>query len=135
MEQQVIQDMKISSKRENINLIDGLIDQIFEKNSIDEDHYGNVLMAMTEAVTNGILHGNKEDQSKYVYVTFAKEDNRLCFVVRDEGDGFKYDNLPDPTAPENLDKPSGRGIFLMKSLADDLEFEENGKVVKLYFNA
>lgn len=134
MQQQITQDLRISSLRENINLIGGLIDEICEKHEISEDHYGNILIAMTEAVTNAIVHGNKEDPAKYVNVSYTTEDDQISFTVVDEGKGFDFSNLPDPTAPENIEKPSGRGIFLMKNLADEVEFLEDGRGVKLIFN-
>ena len=57
----------------------------------------------------------------------------IKFVVKDEGKGFNYEQLPDPTSPENLEKPGGRGIFLMKHLSDEVQFKENGRVVELSF--
>lgn len=128
-----MQELKIQSKIENINLIEDLINDICEKNKIAEEQYGNILIAMTEAVTNAIIHGNKSDQSKHVNVTANIEDNKLIFNIKDEGLGFNYDNLPDPTAPENIEKPTGRGIFLMKNLADDVVFQDNGRTVVLEF--
>ncbi len=125
--------LKIDSKIENVNLIEDLINEVCEKHNIKEDQYGNVLIAMTEAVTNAIVHGNSSDASKSVEVAHKQEDNKLIFTVTDQGAGFDFDNLPDPTAPENIEKPTGRGIFLMKSLADEVEFEQGGRTVELSF--
>jgi serine/threonine-protein kinase RsbW len=88
---------------------------------------------MTEAVNNAIVHGNKMDPSKSVTLHFTVSENNLRFTIEDEGPGFDYDNLPDPTAPENIEKPHGRGVFLMKKLADHCSFEDNGRVVILDF--
>jgi serine/threonine-protein kinase RsbW len=71
--------------------------------------------------------------SKTVTVHFSIAENNLRFTIEDEGPGFDYDNLPDPTAPENIEKPHGRGVFLMKKLADNCAFEDNGRVVILDF--
>lgn len=128
------QDLKISSKLDNLPLIEGLVDDVCDKFKISEDHYGNILIALTEAVTNAILHGNKQDAQKQVEVNYIKNDSELCFVVVDQGTGFDPSLLPDPTAPENLEKPTGRGIFLIKNLADKVEFEDNGRIIKMYFN-
>jgi len=68
-----------------------------------------------------------------VTIHFTVHENNLRFTIEDEGPGFDYDNLPDPTAPENIEKPHGRGVFLMKKLADNCLFEDNGRVVILEF--
>jgi len=133
MEEQATKELKIASKIENINLIEDLINDVCEKQGIKEDQYGNVLISMTEAVTNAIIHGNKSDGAKFVEVSHEIVDNKLVFTIKDEGLGFDFKNLPDPTAPENLEKPTGRGVFLMKSLADEVEFEDNGRTVELSF--
>ena len=84
-------------------------------------------------MTNAIYHGNKSDPNKKVSIQYQLKNNNLSFVVADEGPGFDYYNLPDPTAPENLEKECGRGIFLMKHLTDQLIFADNGRVVELNF--
>ncbi len=131
--QQVKNDLKISSKTENISLVEGLVDDVCDKFKVNEEYYGNILIALTEAVTNAIVHGNKLDSNKYVDVSYINDNTSICFIVKDEGVGFDYKALPDPTAPENIEKPTGRGVFLMKNLADKIEFEDSGKIVKLYF--
>ena len=106
-----------------------------EEFEVKEDFYGEILISMTEAVNNAIVHGNKLDPSKQVSVTFDSiGEKRLQFIVEDEGPGFDYDNLPDPTAPENIEKPHGRGVFLMRNLADECRFNDKGRIVVLEFN-
>lgn len=118
---------------ENINLVERLIDELFTEFKVKEDFYGELLIAMTEAVNNAIVHGNKLDGSKQVSVTFSTNDKHMIFRVEDEGPGFDYDSLPDPTAPENIEKPHGRGVFLMRHLADECLFEDDGRVCILKF--
>lgn len=125
--------MQVVSQPESINIIEKLIEDLREEHNIHEDAFGNILVAVTEAVNNAIQHGNKYDPSKKVNVTYEVEGDSLMFLVQDEGAGFDYYNLPDPTAPENLEKPTGRGIFLMKHLADQVIFSDNGKTVEMYF--
>ena len=91
------------------------------------------MIAVTESVNNAIMHGNQSDKSKIVHLSLLLEEKLIKFTVKDEGDGFDYDNLPDPTAPENIDKPGGRGIFLMKNLCDEVQFNENGSSIILTF--
>jgi serine/threonine-protein kinase RsbW len=125
--------IQIPSIIENIRMIESFIDNAKERFHLDEDLYGNIMIAVTEAVNNAIKHGNSSNSSKNVFLSLTLNENLLKFVVKDEGSGFDHNNLPDPTAPENLEKPGGRGIFLMKHLSDEVEFIENGKTVALSF--
>jgi len=125
--------IQIPSLAENIRMIESFIDNAKEKFQLDDDIYGNIMIAVTEAVNNAIKHGNKNDKSKNVALSLSLEESQIKFEVRDYGEGFDYQNLPDPTAPENLEKPGGRGIFLMKNLSDEVIFKEDGKVVELNF--
>lgn len=128
--------IQIPSLSENIRIIESFIDNAKEKFRLDDDIYGNIMIAVTESVNNAIKHGNNNDNSKNVSLSLSLNDNIIKFVVEDEGNGFDYSNLPDPTSPENLEKPGGRGIFLMKHLSDEVSFKDNGRVVELsfYFN-
>jgi serine/threonine-protein kinase RsbW len=125
--------IEIPSISENIRMIESFIDNAREKFSLDDDIYGNIMIAITEAVNNAIRHGNNSDSSKNVSLSLTLEKSLIKFKVQDEGDGFDYENLPDPTAPENIEKPGGRGIFLMKHLSDEVEFKEGGRIVELSF--
>jgi serine/threonine-protein kinase RsbW len=125
--------IEIPSLSDNIRMIESFIDNAKEKFHLNEDIYGNIMIAVTEAVNNAIRHGNKGDSTKNVSLGLTLEEGMIRFRIEDEGRGFDYHNLPDPTAPENLEKPGGRGIFLMKHLADEVDFSEQGKVVELIF--
>ncbi len=125
--------IQIPSLPENIRMIESFIDNAKEKFQLEDDIYGNIMIAVTEAVNNAIKHGNKNDKSKNVSLCLMLEETQIKFEIRDFGNGFDYQNLPDPTAPENLEKPGGRGIFLMKNLSDEVSFKEEGKVVELNF--
>lgn len=131
---QTIQKMELSSQVSNLHQIEQLIDCIYDKHHITEDNYGNILIALTEAVNNAIVHGNQQDPNKKVNLVLETSKKDVCFLVKDEGKGFDFDHVPDPTLPENLHKLHGRGVFLMKSLADDVAFEENGSLVRLTFS-
>src|SRR5688572_8552896 len=125
--------IQVPSMVENIRMIESFIDNAKEKFHLDDDIYGNIMIAVTEAVNNAIKHGNNNNKSKNVYLSLSLNDSLIKFIVKDEGAGFNYQNLPDPTAPENLEKPGGRGIFLMKHLSDEVEFKDHGRVVELSF--
>jgi serine/threonine-protein kinase RsbW len=125
--------IEIPSLSENIRIIESFIDNAKEKYHLDDDIYGNIMIAVTEAVNNAIRHGNKDDSSKNVIISLSLEEGLIKFKIEDEGKGFDFHKLPDPTSPENLSKPGGRGIFLMKHLSDEVDFKENGKIVELSF--
>ena len=92
----------------------------------------DIEIALREALTNAIVHGNHEDPEKRVYVgTRCSQDGEVSFTIRDQGKGFDYLVLPDPTAPWNRVSLHGRGIYLMRALMDEVRFEESGTVVKM----
>lgn len=125
--------IEIPSLSENIRIIESFIDNAKEKYSFDDDIYGNIMIAVTESVNNAIVHGNKSDKTKNVSLALSFNDNKVIFTVQDQGPGFDYENLADPTSPENIEKPGGRGIFLMKHLCDEVSFEDEGKRVEMSF--
>jgi len=127
-------EITIQSKLDNISHIEKLVDEISEQCSLSSDLYGKILIATIEAVNNSIVHGNKFDISKTVDVGVQISDNSIHIYVKDQGVGFNYEHVPDPTKPENLENVSGRGVFLMKNLADDIIFNDNGSHVELVFN-
>jgi len=127
------QKIRITSKAENIILVERMIEDVCDLFNITEDYYGNILIAITEAVNNAIYHGNQANPNKSIDIFFKSFPDRVTFTVKDEGAGFNYNGLPDPTNPENIEKPNGRGVFLMRNLADRISFEDNGSTVILDF--
>jgi serine/threonine-protein kinase RsbW len=128
------QRISFQSKAENLNVVEQMINAVCEEHEVNEDYYGNILIALTEAVNNAIHHGNKSNPSKEVALEFVSNGPTLSFIIEDEGPGFDYNNLPDPTDPKNIEKPHGRGVFLMRNLADNIEFLNDGSKVKMNFN-
>jgi serine/threonine-protein kinase RsbW len=126
-------EIKIASKIESISIVENLIDELSIELGLVADIYGNVLIAVIEAVTNSIVHGNKFDESKMVTLSFVFDNPFLVIKISDEGGGFMFDNIPDPTKPDNVEKPDGRGVFLMKHLADEISFDKGGSTVNLKF--
>lgn len=125
--------ISIQSSPDQVSEVESFIDQLHREDIIDDQIYGNIMIALTEAVNNAILHGNKSDDSKNVEISCKQEGSTLSFIVSDEGQGFDYDSLPDPTDPDNLQKLTGRGVFLMKQLSDYVIFSDNGSTVELQF--
>lgn len=118
---------------ENITIVESFIDNAREKFNINDDIYGNIMISVTECVNNAIVHGNKIDKKRVVKLELIFLDNQIKFIIEDEGDGFDHQKLNDPTALENLEKSGGRGVFIMKHLSDEVEFENEGKKITLTF--
>ena len=125
--------VKIPSIKENVSVVESFIENVGEKIRIEETIYGNVLVSVTEAVNNAIVHGNKEDKNKKVRLCIKQNKKSVRFIVEDEGMGFDHNTLPDPTNPKNIEKVKGRGIFLIKSLSDKTTFKQGGRVVEMLF--
>ena len=125
--------IQIPSIIENIRIVESFIDNSKDKFQIEDDIYGNIMVAVTESVNNSIRHGNKFDKDKNDFLSLIVNEDHLKFEVEDEGSGFDTESLPDPTAVENLENPGGRGIFLMRNLSDEVKFSNNGKTVQLTF--
>ncbi|MDR1666106.1 MAG: ATP-binding protein [Bacteroidales bacterium] len=125
--------VKITSEIDNLHIIERIVDDLLASFGIDQVVYGNLMVASMEAANNAITHGNKLNPEKYVAFTFSIDDEKLVITVKDEGSGFDYTRIPDPTSPENIENVSGRGVFLMSKLSDKLEFEDNGSFVKMTF--
>jgi serine/threonine-protein kinase RsbW len=94
----------------------------------------NFRVGVTEALANAILYGNRRDPEKRVRIAVALNEDAVEVEVRDEGSGFDPRLVPDPTLPENLERPGGRGIFLLRKLMDDVQYDERGNCVRLRLN-
>ena len=125
--------IEVPALTENIRMIESFIDNAKDQFHLNDDIYGNIMIAVTEAVNNAIKHGSRNDTNKNVVLSLSLDDSTIKFRIEDQGDGFNYENLPDPTSPENLEKPGGRGIFLMRHLSDEVYFKDGGRVVELSF--
>lgn len=128
-----IYEVKLPSVPASISDVEHLIEKTCADLNISEDLFGNILISVTEGVNNAIVHGNGGDASRSVEVAVLNNESWICFKIKDQGEGFDPEAIPDPTAPENLLKENGRGVFLMKSLSDNLIFEEGGSVVTICF--
>ncbi len=125
--------LRIPSVIENIRLVESFVENLKVRFSIDDEVFGNIMVAVTESVNNAIQHGNQMDRSKNVRLSFHPSESQLRFIISDEGGGFNYTDLPDPTAPDNLLKPGGRGIFLIRNLSDQVHFDDDGRKIELIF--
>ena len=125
--------IKIESEVGNLRIVENAIDEATTVIGISQDNYGKILVCAMEAVNNAILHGNKSNPEKKVDIEIGYKSKELLITVTDEGQGFRPENVPDPTTPENIEEISGRGIYLMSHLADKIEFNKKGNSVKMIF--
>ncbi len=109
---------------ESVSEVEAAAEKIAAEAGLDEDQRFHVGMAVREATVNAVLHGNEYDSARMIDVTFEKTDSDFIFRIADEGRGFDPDHLPDPLAPENLLRGTGRGIFLIRSLMDEVHFRQ-----------
>ncbi len=134
-EAQMVKELEIDSNPECLHEVESFIEEIRDTLGFKDDVFGNVMVAITEAVNNSIFHGNGGDAAKKVRINCETVNQyRIMISVEDEGDGFDATQLPDPTAPENLENPGGRGVFLMRHLSEDISFEKEGRRVEMIFN-
>ena len=122
----------LKSDKLYINKVERFVEQICDEHNIYNNYYANILLSVIEAYTNAVEHGNKYDENKSVKIEFSSESNGLAFSIEDEGSGFEIENIPDPTNLEN-EGVEGRGLFMINSLADQVELEDNGSKIKLQF--
>ena len=117
-----VYDLEIPSVPDKIQKVEHLAEKVADKIGFNQDDKDSLAIAVTEAVNNAIHHGNKADRKKKVYIRFETKGNSLTVRVKDQGEGFDPKKLKDPLKPENLLKESGRGIFILRTLMDDVSF-------------
>lgn len=125
--------LTLSSDPKNINQLEPFLARIRADRSLSDNQYHDILLCLTEAVTNGIRHGNDSDPSKKVSIEGEINESQIQFKISDEGCGFDPRAIPDPTSEEHICEPCGRGVHIMKNLADYLDFTEKGRTVHLKF--
>jgi serine/threonine-protein kinase RsbW len=109
---------------ESVCEVEAAADKLAAEAGLDEEERFHVTMAVREAVVNAVLHGNEYDPARKIQVGLENTGKALVFTIADEGRGFNPDALPDPLAPENLLRGTGRGIFLIRSLMDEVHFRQ-----------
>jgi serine/threonine-protein kinase RsbW len=126
--------LKIPSDLSNLFRVEKLIEKLSEVLNFGDELFGNITVCLVEAVSNAIQHGNGNDVTKIVLLEYKVKNNLLIFYISDEGNGFDFDKVPDPTLPENIENIKGRGIFLIRNLADKVSFEHKGSKIIISFN-
>ncbi len=126
-------NLTLPSNPDNVSKVEPFVHELAERYRLSPDLHGNILISLTEAVTNAMMHGNRCDCSKHVSISMRRQKDALSIRVSDEGPGFDPQGVPDPTCPEYLEKCGGRGLFLMRHLSDGCRFMRNGSTVEMRF--
>lgn len=127
----ILKELKIASSLTNLNLVQRFVEEVCDEFNINNTYFGNISVAVNEAVRNAFIHGNKLDEQKFVYLAFGRKNNAMAFVIKDQGKGFDYQNLVDPT--EENSNSAGTGIFLINLLSDNVSFLDNGSTIEISF--
>jgi len=129
-------NLKLESKRSEVFKVENLLIEINNTFQLQMEKFINFQIAVSEAIINAIVHGNKENPEKFVFVFLTCNDESLCIKIQDQGDGFDIKKLPDPTDQSNILKEHGRGIFIIKTLVDEFSIDasESGTILTLKVN-
>lgn len=128
-------DKVLKTDFDELEHLDEIVTSLSVEAGMDEEKSAGLMLCVSEAVTNGMLHGNKMDGSKTVHLTAKAVKGEVVVTVQDQGAGFNPDAIPDPLDEANLLKPSGRGVFLMKTYCDEVTYDRNGTRVTLIMRA
>ena len=127
----VLKEISIGSDMINLNIVQQFIEEICDEYNINNNYFGNISVAVNEAVRNAIIHGNKLKHQKKVKISLIRKNYAFTFLIQDEGKGFDFDSIQDPTDINILN--AGTGIFLIKNLADEVTYFNNGSIIEISF--
>ncbi len=126
--------LDISSNIENVRSVEPFLKKFCTQHKLCKNTYSDMLLVLTEAVTNSIKHGNELDPSKKVTIELQRHNcGKVCFEIKDEGKGFDPMKVPDPTQPNRITQPNGRGLMLMNAIANKVDYTQKGKCCKIEF--
>ena len=125
--------LKIKSTPNQVKYIERYVNNLMKCCKFSQEVYDNILITLTEAVNNAIIHGNEKDESKFVSVKCVEKSKEVVIRISDEGRGFDPHEVADPTLPQNLECCGGRGVHIMKELSDKIMFLDSGRTVEMHF--
>ena len=114
----------LDSSLESVDKVEQTAEQFATRAGFDEDTVSHIAMAVREAAVNAVLHGNSYDKMKHITASFETTTDSLIIRIADQGSGLDPETLPDPLAPENILRGSGRGIFLIRAFMDEVNFRQ-----------
>lgn len=130
----LLDTLTLKSTYKEVEKVEGFLNNLQEQLGFNDEFYARLMLTVSEAATNGVVHGNKLDESKTVTLSAYRDGNTLIVETFDQGEGFDPAKIPNPLAEENLLKDSGRGVFLMEEYADKVSYSEGGSKLTLHFN-
>lgn len=116
----------INSNQSELKRVEAFLKDIFVEYKLPEKNFNKVLLCVSEAIINSIVHGHKQKEEKKILIQVISEETDVKITITDEGEGFDITSIADPTTKSNLKKESGRGIHIIKSISDKLDFNEKG---------
>ncbi|MBK8388285.1 MAG: ATP-binding protein [Saprospiraceae bacterium] len=126
-------ELRIQTRPENINQLENYVQEVVTQVGMGSNKFADILISLTEAVNNAMIHGNKNCEEKNVLIRCKGQKTGIAFLVKDEGDGFNPSEVPNPTDENLLDCCGGRGVYIMTQLADRVKYMDNGTTVEMYF--
>ena len=125
-------ELRIQTRPENINQLENYVQEVVTQVGMGSNKFADILISLTEAVNNAMIHGNKNCEEKNVLIRCKGQKTGIAFLVKDEGDGFNPSEVPNPTDENLLDCCGGRGVYIMTQLADRVKYMDNGTTVEMY---
>ena len=124
---------EISSQLNSVSEVESLINEFTNHFSLSDELTFKIQVSLIEAVNNAILHGNSLGVTKTVIITIVNFKSYIRCSIKDEGEGFNYNNAPNPLSTENMGQPNGRGLFLITKLCDTVTFFDRGRIIQMDF--
>ena len=126
-------NFELRSNPRNVSLVDGFVQKLVQEYKLSPSLYGNILISLTEAVNNAIIHGNRKDESKKVKIQLHRGKNNIAIRVSNQGKGFDPAQIADPLSRNNIEEEGGRGVLIMRELCDKMNYHNNGRTVEMEF--
>ncbi len=127
-------EIKITSCPSEVSKLEHYVKVVTERFNIDQTKYPDILISLTEAVNNAIIHGNCRDKSKCVDIISRNIGEKVVFTISDQGQGFDPATVKNPLTEEHLHLEGGRGVMIMRTLCDKVQYKNNGSTVEIAFN-
>lgn len=120
----------IKSELSQLELVERFVNEVFKEYKLAIKNFNKVYLCISEAVINSIEHGNKNDKNKSISIGIECNEKQMDIYIKDEGEGFNLNEIPDPTTNSNIRKESGRGIHIIKSISKKIEFNKEEKYIQ-----
>lgn len=127
-------ELKLASELENLHLVERFVEEISDEYYLNDNYYGNILIAVTEAFKNAVIHGNRNTSSKSVNIVAESVPEGIRITVRDQGEGFSHGDFTDPEKLLGQEELKGKGLLLILTLSDGIEFKDGGKGIEMLFS-